>query len=178
MTDTLPLMTPPMATDTDHGSSLLIMPRTCTELPLLAKAVKFEIDGGKDIAAEIVGVVGNVCVNSIEDCEAEHIYLPEKQNALRMANLLVRTEGDPMALARAVRHAAYVEAPGVPVDDPQTLEERTGYLTDGPRRAMWLLGIFAGLALSLPWGLDLPAGYRDVPASPPGVPRAYPARRA
>jgi len=110
---------------------------------------KFNIDGGKDIATEIVGVVGNVCVNSVEDCEAEEIYLPEKQNALRMENLIIRTEGDPLGIAKAVRHAVYLEAPGVPLDDPLTLEERTSYLTDGPRRAMWLLGIFAGLALLL-----------------------------
>ena len=111
--------------------------------------LKFNIDGGEDIAAEIVGTVGNVCVNSVDDCRAEHIYLPESQNALRMENLLVRTKGDPMAIARAVRHAAYLEAPSVPLDDPQTLEQRTSYLTDGPKRAMWLLGVFAGLALLL-----------------------------
>jgi predicted permease len=116
---------------------------------LILPELKFNIDGGPDIAAEIVGVVGNVCVNSIEDCQAEHIYLPEPQHALRMENLLVRTEGEPMALARAVRHAAYLEAPTIPLDSPQTLEERTSYLTDGPRRGMWLLGLFAGLALLL-----------------------------
>ena len=110
---------------------------------------KFNVDGGKDIAAEIVGVVGNVCVNSVEDCQAEQIYLPEKQNALRMESLLVRTEGDPMGIAKAVRHAVYLEAPAVPLDDPQTLEERTAYLTDGPKRAMRLLAVFAGLALML-----------------------------
>jgi ABC-type antimicrobial peptide transport system permease subunit len=66
-----------------------------------------------------------------------------------MENLLVRTEGEPMALARAVRHAAYLEAPFVPLDHPQTLDERTSYLTDGAKRAMWLLGVFAGLALLL-----------------------------
>ncbi|HEV3202135.1 MAG TPA: ABC transporter permease [Bryobacteraceae bacterium] len=110
---------------------------------------KFNIDGGKDIAAAIVGVVGNVCVNSVEDCQSEFIYLPETQNALRMENLLVRTEGDPLRAAQAIRHAAYLEAPAVPLDDPQTLEDRTSYLTDGPKRAMWLLGVFAGLALLL-----------------------------
>jgi putative ABC transport system permease protein len=116
---------------------------------ILIPEFKFNIDGGKDIAAEIVGIVGNVCVNSVDDCQAEHIYLPESQNALRMENLLVRTEGDPMAIARAVRHAAYLEAPAIPLDDPQTLEQRTSYLTDGPKRAMWLLGVFAFLALLL-----------------------------
>jgi putative ABC transport system permease protein len=116
---------------------------------IIIPELKFNIDGGKDIAAEIVGVVGNVCVSSIEDCQAEHIYLPEKQNALRMENLLVRTEGDPLGVAKAIRHAVYLEAPTVPLDDPQTMEERTSYLTDGPKRAMWLLSVFAGLALSL-----------------------------
>ena len=116
---------------------------------MILPELKFNIDGGKDRAAEIVGVVGNVCVNSVEDCQAEHIYLPEQQNALRMETLLVRTEGDPLGIAKAVRHAVYLEAPTVPLDDPQTLEERTSYLTDGPRRAMWLLGVFAGLALTL-----------------------------
>jgi putative ABC transport system permease protein len=109
----------------------------------------FNIDGGRDVAPEIVGVVGNVCVNSIEDCDAEIIYLPEQQNALRMANLVVRTDREPMAIARAVRQAVFLEAPTVPLDDPQTLENRTSYLSDGPRRAMWLLGVFAGLALVL-----------------------------
>jgi putative ABC transport system permease protein len=54
-----------------------------------------------------------------------------------------------MGIAKAVRHAVYLEASSVPLDDPQTLEERTSYLTDGPKRAMWLLGVFAGLALAL-----------------------------
>ncbi len=110
---------------------------------------KFNIDGGEDIPTEIVGVVGNVCVRSVEDCQAEHIYLAERQNALRMEHLLVRTEGDPLAVAKAVRRAAYLEAPAVPLDNPQTLEDRTSYLTDGPKRAMWLMGVFAGLALLL-----------------------------
>jgi predicted lysophospholipase L1 biosynthesis ABC-type transport system permease subunit len=109
----------------------------------------FNIDGGPDRAAEIVGVVGNVCVQSIKDCQSEHIYLPESQNALRMENLVVRTTGDPRALANAIRHAVYLETPNVPVDEPQTLEERTAYLTDAPKRAMWLLGLFAALALVL-----------------------------
>ena len=116
---------------------------------IIIPELKFNIDGGKEIAAEIVGVVGNVCVNSVKDCQAEHIYLPETQNALRMENLLVRTAGDPMALAPAVRHAAYLAAPAVPLDNPQTLEGRTSYLSDGTKRAVWLLSVFSGLALLL-----------------------------
>ena len=109
----------------------------------------FNIDGGKNVAPEIVGVAGNVCSHSVEDCQAEYIYLPEAQNALRMENLLVRTAGDPMAVEAMVRQAVWREAPAIPLDDPQTLDDRTAYLSDGPKQAMWLLGLFAGLALLL-----------------------------
>lgn len=116
---------------------------------ILVPELKFNIVSGKEVAAEIVGVVGNICVSSVEDRQAEHIYLPEKQNALRMANLVTKTEGDPMAIAQATRHAVYLELPTIPLDHAQTLEARTSYLTDEPKRAMWLLGVFAGLALLL-----------------------------
>jgi len=66
-----------------------------------------------------------------------------------MENLVVRTAGDPRALANAVRHAVFLEAPNLPLDEAQSLEERTAYLTDAPKRAMWLLGVFAALALFL-----------------------------
>jgi predicted permease len=144
--------------DRDGSTRVIVVSESIVSRYFAGKAIgrrivipefKFNIDGGEDMPAEIVGVVGNVCVNSVEDCQAEHIYLPEKQNALRMEHLLVRTEGDPAAFAKAVRHAVYLEDPALPLDTPQTLEERTAYLSDGPKRAMWLLGVFAGLALLL-----------------------------
>lgn len=115
---------------------------------VVAPEFLYNIDGGKDVAPEIVGVVGNVC-SSMEDCQAEHVYLPESQNALRMENLLVRTAGDPLAAENAIRRVVASEAPAAPLDEAQTLESRTTYLTDGPKRAMWLLGVFAGLAVVL-----------------------------
>jgi ABC-type antimicrobial peptide transport system permease subunit len=85
----------------------------------------------------------------MEDCQAEHIYLAERQNGLRMENLVLRTDGDPMALAQSVRRVIAAEAPAIPLDEPRTLRQRASYLTDGTRQAMWLLGLFAGLALLL-----------------------------
>jgi predicted permease len=116
---------------------------------VLIPEFQFNVDGREDLPNEIVGVAGNVCQNSVEDCEAEHIYLPERQNALRMANLAIRTAGPPFAIVNAVHRAITLEAPDVPLDEPTTLEQRTGYLSDDPKRAMWLLGVFAGLALIL-----------------------------
>jgi predicted permease len=109
---------------------------------------RYNIDGGPDVANEIVGVAGDVC-QAMDDCQAEHLYLAERQNGLRMSSLIVRTDGDPLAVEQAVRRAIAAEAPAVPLDEPKTLVERTAYLSDSPRRAMWLLGIFAALALLL-----------------------------
>lgn len=116
---------------------------------VLVPEFQYNIDGGGEVATEIVGVVGNVCQNSMEDCQAENIYLAERQNGLRMESLVVRVAGDPMTLAQAVRRVIRDEAPAVPLDEPKTLEERASYLSDAPKRAMWLLGAFAALALLL-----------------------------
>jgi hypothetical protein len=63
-------------------------------------------DGNKTLA-EIVGVVGNVCARSIDDCQAAHIYVPERQNALRMD-----PEGPAIAVADLGQaKAAYDHAP-------------------------------------------------------------------
>ncbi len=146
------------ATDRDGSTPVVIVSESIARRYFAGKPLgkriilpefKFNIDGGADVAAEIAGVVGNVCVNSPGDCQAEHVYLPEAQNALRMENLLVRTAADPHAMVAALRHAMYLEAPTIPLDDPLTLEERTTYLVRGPRSAMWLLGVFAGLAMLL-----------------------------
>lgn len=113
--------------------------------------IGFNLTGGEDLRVEIVGVAGNVCVNSVSDCEVEHIYLPESQNGLRMSYFLIRTASmtDPMSLAAAVKRAAAVESPLFPLDQPQTLEQRAGYLTGNTRQGMWFVGIFAALAAVL-----------------------------
>jgi predicted permease len=111
--------------------------------------IGYNLTGGGDVRAEIIGVAGNICVNSVSDCEVEHIYLPESQNGLRMSYLLIRSNGDPMSLAAAVKRAAAEESPFIPLDAPQTLEQRAGYLTASVRQGMWLIGVFAALAVVL-----------------------------
>lgn len=116
---------------------------------ILLPEVGFNLTGERMVPYLIVGVTGNVCVNSVRDCEAEHIYLAEAQSSIRMTYLVVRTQGDPLALAQVIRRRAQSETPLTPLADGKTLEELTAYLTDGPKRAMWLLGLFAALAVSL-----------------------------
>lgn len=116
---------------------------------LILPQIGYNLTGGDEIRAEIVGVAGNICVSSLSDCQVEHLYLPESQSGLRMTYFLVRSNNDPMSLAAAVRRAGAEESPLSPLDQPQTLEQRTGYLTDSARQGMWLVGAFAALAVLL-----------------------------
>jgi putative ABC transport system permease protein len=117
---------------------------------LVLPRIGYNLTGGDEMRAEIVGVVGNICVNSVSDCQVEHLYLPESQSGLRMTYLLVRSNNNgPMSLAASVKRAATEESPLSPLDLPQTLEQRTGYLTDSARQGMWLVGAFAALAVLL-----------------------------
>jgi putative ABC transport system permease protein len=99
---------------------------------------------------EIVGVVGDIKENSIRDSGLMAIYLPEGQFAVRYTGIVVRAvSGDGLLLERAVRHVVFEEAPALAVNQMEPFEGLSSALIDAPRRAMWLLGLFAALALLL-----------------------------
>jgi predicted permease len=117
---------------------------------LMVPAFTFTMAGGEQLTPhEIVGVVSDVRVASVADSGAEHIYLPESQNGIRLTYLVIRTDGDAKSLTQAVRHAAYLESPDTPLDEMRSLEERASYLAEPSRQAMSLLSIFAALAVLL-----------------------------
>jgi predicted permease len=109
-------------------------------------AVNFALTDAKMVWAEIVGVVENVAVTAAGESNAAHLYVPETQSPVRFTYILVRTAGDPMLLSSALRRSVYAESSMTPLDEVRSMEDRAAYLTAAPRRAMWLLGLFAGLA--------------------------------
>jgi putative ABC transport system permease protein len=52
---------------------------------------------------EIVGVVGDVKITGLDEAVRPVLYYPYRQNAGPFANLVVRTDGDPVVLTAAVR---------------------------------------------------------------------------
>jgi putative ABC transport system permease protein len=111
-----------------------------------APVVNFALTHAKVVWAEVVGVAETVSVTSPGDRTAEHLYIPEAQSPVRFTYILVRTDHDPAALIAVVRHVVHAESPITPLDEVKTLEDRASYLTASPRRAMWLLGLFAAIA--------------------------------
>jgi putative ABC transport system permease protein len=107
------------------------------------------VSWGQDDVCEIVGVVGDVRHRGLDVEPRQAIFLPNAQQPNVRANLVIRTDGDPIALASAVKAKVHAIDNDMPVADIQTMGD---YLSDSvakPRFESFLLGGFAALALVL-----------------------------
>ncbi|MEQ9568830.1 MAG: FtsX-like permease family protein [Longimicrobiales bacterium] len=78
------------------------------------------------------------------------VYLPLRQGGFGTGQtLIVKTTGDPAALAPAVRQAVADLDPDLPLSGIGTLEDRVAAAVAQPRFNALLLGLFAALALVL-----------------------------
>ena len=77
------------------------------------------------------------------------MYLPFQQNPSRMMHLIVRTERDPMRLARVLQAKVWEVDPEQPVSFVRTMEEVPAWAMAEKRLTMQLLALFAGLATLL-----------------------------
>ena len=96
---------------------------------------------------EIIGVVGNVRHRALDTESYPALYRPNL--ALRWSYLLVRTAGDPMNLAPAVRAQFRDLDSNQPITDVKLLETVVNASVSRPRFRTLLLGLFAMLALVL-----------------------------
>ena len=99
----------------------------------------------------IVGVVpnGRYDYRAIDVLETPMVYYAWQQNPGPFVTLHVRTVGDPLALASAVRAAIHEEDVSIPVLAPVTLKEYVGVPFVISRAAMTVLAILALAALAL-----------------------------
>ena len=107
----------------------------------------------------IVGIVAHVRHYQVVGDETSSIgtegsakgvyYFPLYQENSPSTFLIARTNGDPAAVASAIRAAVHDVDPGQPVSDLRTMDQRVT-LSMGPRRsAVTLLSVFAAMALIL-----------------------------
>jgi predicted permease len=103
----------------------------------------------------IVGVAGEVRVRGLEQVSEPQVYLPYKQVKdgwlpfYAPKDLLVRTSGDPLALASSIRRIVLAVDPELPVADVQTMEDVVSLQTAPRRTQTAVLGLFAGMAMLL-----------------------------
>jgi putative ABC transport system permease protein len=96
----------------------------------------------------IVGVVGDARYREIEAVRPD-LYVPFLQDPHWAMDVVLRTESDPMTLARPVADVVRSIDPGLPVANLTTMEREIGDSVARPRLRTLILALFAGLALVL-----------------------------
>jgi putative ABC transport system permease protein len=104
---------------------------------------------GPTYLREIVGVVGDVKQEGLKAPVAPQVYEPFLQKPSASFNVVVRGLGDPMHLAEAVRREVLEIDRNQPVSRVRTMDEIVARSMTQDRFSLFLLGLFAFLALTL-----------------------------
>jgi putative ABC transport system permease protein len=95
----------------------------------------------------IVGVVGDVRHYGLDSDPADELYAPFAQVPVREGSLLIRTTGEPLAMARRIEDEVQAIDPAQPVANVASLDELRSQSLASSRVTASLLGMFALLAL-------------------------------
>jgi putative ABC transport system permease protein len=106
-----------------------------------------EDDAGNPRWREIIGVVGNVRQYRADQDPVPMTYAVTSPSSAQ--NLMIRTAGEPMSVAGAVRAALHGLDGSLPVAPPRTLDTVVGASLTQRKFNMTLLMVFAGIALVL-----------------------------
>jgi predicted permease len=104
---------------------------------------------GGGTRCEIVGIVGDVRSVNLAQRNDVEFYLPFTQRPLDVAQIVVRTAGDPLRMLNDVRAAVRGVDPELPLNQPRALVDVAEASLGQRKLLMTLLGTFAGLALLL-----------------------------
>ena len=99
--------------------------------------------------AEIIGIVGNVRYDSLIDESPPAVYFPHPDLTYPFMTLVIRTDGDPAAIAPAVQREIRSLDPNQPVSDVRTMNQVMADWVSRSRFNTLLLGLFAALATLL-----------------------------
>ncbi|MEE8147530.1 MAG: ABC transporter permease [Longimicrobiales bacterium] len=119
-----------------------------------ASALGRRIDGEPDWF-EIVGVVGDVHFEGLEEPGEEMIYRPtvqgnaERLQVSRQLSLVVRVSGDPGAILPVIRREVRALNPRIPISTPRTMDEVSRRATARTSFTVAMLGVASGVALLL-----------------------------
>ncbi len=104
--------------------------------------------GGSDLR-EIVGVIADVKFFGLNSDARPSMYFPHAQTPARGMSLVVRTQGDPLTLAAAIRGQVSALDRDLAVSNTMTMQELVGESLAEPRFTLLLLGAFAAVAMLL-----------------------------
>jgi putative ABC transport system permease protein len=98
---------------------------------------------------EIVGIVGDVRSRKVNDPDDMEFYRPWAQENFPFPTIVVRSNLREDAVTKLVRSTVATVDPGLAIALPQSMQKIIAQALGQARLMMWLLGIFAGVALLL-----------------------------
>jgi putative ABC transport system permease protein len=98
---------------------------------------------------EIVGIVGDVRSQRLTEMPDMEFYLPWAQENFPFVSIAVRTNLELDAATKLVQSAVAKVDPGLAIAIPQMMDTVIAQARGQARLMMWLLGIFAGVAILL-----------------------------
>lgn len=99
--------------------------------------------GHATTAATVVGVVHHMRLRSVVEDLTEQVFIPERQVLRNPLAYVVRTSGDPVALADQVRQTVHALDPLLPIYDVRTLDS---YAADARGRSRFTATLALGMA--------------------------------
>lgn len=142
------------ATDTADAPLVAIVGETLVRLHLpgenpLGKRLQVSIGTPQGMRVEIVGVVGDIKMSSLDAETRPAIYIPHTQLAIGLMTFVVRTTPEPMSLVRSVAGAVQAIDAELPLADVKPMAEVVDATLARPRTVSVLLTAFALMALVL-----------------------------
>ena len=98
---------------------------------------------------KIIGVVGDVRTETVEDAMGLAAYEPHAQRPWNGMFMMVRTTGDPLGMMATIRRAVLEVEPETILSEVSTMEERIGKVVAARRFYTMLVGAFAVSTLLL-----------------------------
>jgi putative ABC transport system permease protein len=98
---------------------------------------------------EVVGVVRDVRGTALDQPVTPTAYVPFPQRVRGAATLIVKTNGDPLAVSGVVRQSLRAHDPELPLPAFRTMEQVIATSLDARRFQLMVVGVFAGLAVLL-----------------------------
>jgi putative ABC transport system permease protein len=107
-------------------------------------------EGGSEfVKREIVGIVGGIKHFSLQENPRAEMFIPYAQNTMTRMNLVVRSSGDPVSLAPALRETVRKVDSDEATSSFLTMDDAVSNAAAGDRFNTLLLGGFGGIALLL-----------------------------
>lgn len=136
--------------DTSHAPSTVIINQSFANAYFPGEDAighRLIIDAGQPLTCEIVGIAADSKQFSLEGASIPTMYMPSME--ISGPSLVVRTSGDPLAMASAVRDAIQSIDKDLPAVNVRSMEQVLSNVVAEPRFRTLLLGIFGALALLL-----------------------------